>query len=353
MIKRFCKSFIINYVFPVLLFNTRCICSLISKIPPKVKVKVKTFDDILQVSSKLAPLYTGCNSNEKTEIFKNFCKCVTIETSSYCNRKCSFCANSYIDRHSEHLFMTDNLYHKILSELAEVEYDGVIFYSFYNEPLAEGEYFINKVKTARKQLPNVVLETHTNGDFVTKEILDKLGRAGLNDMTIMRYFESPDNTSKRKNIQKTHEFVNKLELQTKYIRTTASSYTIECKHPQIEHIKVDMVDFMRVGHNRAGSVKLEKSIREKPNFICQSPFFELNISYNGLVSPCCSVRWEVEKHKGLVVGDINKQSIFDIFSNETMCQLRRSLAYKKVNPICAICMSQMTRAYYPLKSLGF
>ena len=62
---------------------------------------------------------------------------VEIEVFSFCNRRCWFCPNSTIDRHSSNIFMDENLYHSILSDLNKIKYKGIISYSRYNEPLAD------------------------------------------------------------------------------------------------------------------------------------------------------------------------------------------------------------------------
>ena len=68
--------------------------------------------------------------------FKGQLKLIEIETFSYCNRKCWFCPNSTIDRHSGSTAMPEEMYLSIINQLSEIDYSGEITYSRYNEPLA-------------------------------------------------------------------------------------------------------------------------------------------------------------------------------------------------------------------------
>ena len=58
------------------------------------------------------------------DLFARFVDQVEIENHNFCNRICWFCPNSYIDRRSRLRLMTEELFTKILSDLAEIDYDG-------------------------------------------------------------------------------------------------------------------------------------------------------------------------------------------------------------------------------------
>ena len=54
---------------------------------------------------------------------------ISIESNSFCNRSCSFCTRTNDNREKEKL-STDLIY-KVLYELAEIEYKGLISFHFY------------------------------------------------------------------------------------------------------------------------------------------------------------------------------------------------------------------------------
>ena len=77
--------------------------------------------------------------------FRKNLKLIEIEIFSYCNRVCWFCPNSFIDRRSSNTEMQDVHYEKIINDLADIEYDGELTYSRYNEPLSHRDIFIKRV----------------------------------------------------------------------------------------------------------------------------------------------------------------------------------------------------------------
>ena len=52
--------------------------------------------------------------------------CITIETTTYCNRRCSYCPNSVFERSSKKntQLMNPALFRKIIDDLAEVGFKG-------------------------------------------------------------------------------------------------------------------------------------------------------------------------------------------------------------------------------------
>lgn len=52
----------------------------------------------------------------KYKVKYKYIRMVEIEIFSFCNRKCWFCPNSFIDRNSTNILMQEELYLKILNE---------------------------------------------------------------------------------------------------------------------------------------------------------------------------------------------------------------------------------------------
>ena len=119
--------------------------------------------------------------------FRKNLKLIEIEIFSYCNRVCWFCPNSFIDRRSSNTEMQDVHYEKIINDLADIEYDGELTYSRYNEPLSHRDIFIKRVKQARQALPNAILRTNSNGDYVTRDYIEELNDVGFNQLWIQQY----------------------------------------------------------------------------------------------------------------------------------------------------------------------
>ena len=58
--------------------------------------------------------------------FKESLKFIEIEIFSYCNRKCWFCPNSFVDRISHNHLMPEEKYLEILQQLKDINYSGEV-----------------------------------------------------------------------------------------------------------------------------------------------------------------------------------------------------------------------------------
>jgi MoaA/NifB/PqqE/SkfB family radical SAM enzyme len=271
-------------------------------------------DDISSVGQLLFPI----QKKHQHECFKRFVNIFEIEVFSFCNRTCSFCPNSYIDRKSKNHFMDENLYIKVMSELAEVNYDGIVWYSRYNEPLAD-RIILKRIQQARQLLPNARLQTYTNGDYVTREYLNDLADAGLNEIRIMRYPTAEDKSKPKTAQIRMSKMVEKLGLPI--VRKYPNS--IELNHSKL-HVQICSFDIDKNVTNRAGTVIIN-SQKHKRFAPCYSPFSHIHVDHNGSVLPCCHARSDIEGHRSLILGNIENETIFDIFFGEKALMLRRLL----------------------------
>jgi len=126
---------------------------------------------------------TNMATDEQSALFKKFVCIVNLETSKYCNRKCSYCPVSLNDSRKNKLYMTDELFNNILSELESINYSSTIVFNLYNEPLADKNIYF-KIKQVRKSLPYSFLMFNSNGDYVESDILNQLSQIGLNALFV-------------------------------------------------------------------------------------------------------------------------------------------------------------------------
>jgi len=102
---------------------------------------------------------------------------LVIETTSVCNQKCIHCNHKIMKRTKEH--MDDNLYKKIVDEIAEVAPDTEVWPTFYGEAFTLREKLFERLRYARdKGLTNLVL--NSNGRLLDKENwIDEILTSGL------------------------------------------------------------------------------------------------------------------------------------------------------------------------------
>ena len=68
---------------------------------------------------------------------------VEISDSGTCNRTCSFCPRSDPTYKNIKEFISEDLHNKIIQQLAEHNYSGILAYSGFNEPLLNKAIYKN------------------------------------------------------------------------------------------------------------------------------------------------------------------------------------------------------------------
>src|SRR5262245_60456183 len=111
------------------------------------------------------------------DLFRKRVEIIEVETTSYCNRTCSFCPNSFLDRITEKRSMPEFVWKTILDGLREVRFDGSFVWSRYSEPLSERR-IVERIREVRNAAPQCQIGINSNGDFLGDEYLKELEDAG-------------------------------------------------------------------------------------------------------------------------------------------------------------------------------
>ena len=215
---------------------------------------------------------------------------VEIETTTWCNRKCSFCPNNKFTRGKHE--MDVKLFKKIIKDLKEINYDGEIHPHFYNEPLLD-KRLPKLIKHVKKELPKSKVIIYTNGDYLDKKMFDK-------------YKEIVD------------EF------------RVGNYGNLNLKIPKNQKIKIKSLEEYST---RGGLVNVKKKrVLEK----CFMPSQQLEIAYNGDVMLCC------EDYFGkYIFGNLKKEKILDIWVKPRFRKVRKDLRNSiPVYPICLNCFEK-------------
>ncbi len=250
---------------------------------------------------------------KQKEIFEYNISKIEIETHSFCNRRCWFCPNSIVDRHSQNIELDEKLYLKIINELSEINYSGTLNFNRFNEPLSYKELILKRIKQAKEKLPNATLGIFTNGDYLTTEYLNDLSEVGVSNMVMSYYFRENEQfniEALKLNMQKN---INKLNLEIKDFTSNNYHIVYNLNYNNL-NIIYKASDFSKIGVDRGGVINGVKSICNE--FSCHETIYALYIDYNGLVMPCCDLRSDIKEHKNMILGDISKNTIFEIFTSE-------------------------------------
>lgn len=234
---------------------------------------------------------------------------IAIETTTYCNRTCLYCPNSIFDRGQKknEKLMEEELFRKIIDDLAEAGYRGTIYPHFYGEPLLDNR-LVDFMDYAHKRLPRARLVISTNGDFLTSQIMDKLYSAGVRSFLITLHGNIQDGGKKVKELMQ-------------HAKAAGKKITIFCQ------IMTDNTPLS----TRIGIVKV-KNIR-KDDFYCLSP---LCINYKGDVLLCC------HDYLGLsnLFGNVEKEKIMGIWRKESFKLVREGLSRQEyLLDICKKCIN--------------
>lgn len=235
---------------------------------------------------------------------------VGIETTTHCNLRCKFCPNSKYDRglKKNEKRMSWELFKKIIDELAEINYRGIIRPFFYGDPLVDDRMpeMVNYIKS---KIPKAKVYLNTNGVALTIEKYKKLQEAGIDYLMISQY---------------TSEMLPNVKEFFEYMKTRPASEN-KAKYRIFKEEEL-------ATSNRGGEVEVP-TIAERP-FCAYPGHYDLNINFNGDVVLCCN-----DYHGKMTFGNVKEKRIMDIWRQPHFHKLRKEVRtgiYKL--PMCKKCM---------------
>lgn len=230
-----------------------------------------------------------------------FFRNAAIEISTKCNRQCGYCPNSKYPTTEK--YMAESIFKKCLSRLKEIDFEGSLYFHFYNEPLLD-KRLPELVAAAKKSLPKSMIRIFSNGDFLTGEIMDELVRSGVMELVITNH--KPESRQWQKNIS------SLLRDWGKYI--------------SIQSLSAIPLS------NRGGLVKVENQEKRKN---CVEPLRTVQIDIDGNVILCCN-----DFHRAHKFGNIKETSLRKIWAGKKFAKLRKELRSGVITlPICMRCLN--------------
>jgi len=280
----------------------------------------------------------GLDAAGKRVLFKRNVTLVELEPHAYCNRTCSFCPNSIIDRLTVKETFDRGVYESILADLASIDYDRVLRLARYSEPMAH-EHIYDMVALARRRLPKAEIDIVTNGDYLTAEALTRLRETGLSVLRISVYLRRGIAWSVPAAREEIARVGRRIGIEPVWKESSSTSVGAVFPHRELRIITFSH-NFDEVGYDRGQLLpKLvdRAYVRRSPCFLVFSNF---TVDFNGKVMPCCNLRSDHTDHAGFVVGDLSdrRASIFDVYAGSELTTWRRSLAgVGDKAPPCATC----------------
>jgi radical SAM protein with 4Fe4S-binding SPASM domain len=249
--------------------------------------------------------------------------------------------------------MDFKLYKKIIDEVKDYVFDINLFHR--GEPLIHPQ-IIKMIKYANKN--NIKTRIHTNAALLTPEFSTELIKSGLNlisfsfdGYTRSTYEKNRIGASYINTLGNIMDFLKiKKELGSKTPFTTLQVMEFDEQISQ-KQFKIQKEEFIknfknhppdnliiRTPHNWGGLLNIadvSKTDRKKSKFMaCTFPWYALTIFYDGKVHLCPQ-----DFCGELPVGDVNRESIKEIFNNKPMQAIRKSFRNKKIDNLnpCSNC----------------
>lgn len=223
----------------------------------------------------------------------NFFTGISIETATYCNRKCSYCPNYNYE--TPKLYADEKIIYKAIDDISKLNFSGWINFSFYDEPTLD-ERLITFIKYTHDKVPKATIMMFSNGDFLNIEKTKEYKNAGVDQFIITIHDKNPEKL-----------FAKLSEIQ----KEIGASFHIQTLNP--ENLST-----------RAGEVKIKTF---KPFKYCdwiRSPI----IDKDGNMLICCNDYFRKSK-----MGNIMEKSILEIWNQTEYKSLRKKLRSDLANSV--------------------
>jgi len=285
---------------------------------------------------------------------KEFPEAIDVESITGCNARCVFCGQYELRKGLPNGRMSDELFQKIVDEC--VGYEGLLkrfSFAFDNEPMLDKK-LIDKVSYVKEKCPFVTTNITTNGILLTKEISEKIYSKEIVDEINVSINGISKATYEKIMGVKAFEKVmaNMDDLSLIHRRHTGKKPEVEiniCLTPDNMSEKEAMAKywdekgflshFIKLDNRSQNDLEFSKiTVKSKPYYqYCRRPFHTMIICWDGVVPLCCA-----DYGRGCVVGDVSRQSLYDVWNGERMNQARKEMITGKfeIARICANCMME-------------
>ena len=286
--------------------------------------------------------------NEKKNI-SEFPLYLVLEQRFKCNLKCPMCVISYPEKVSfdtDSSSMSDELFIKIMKE-AERNNCPSISMNNTEEPLLGKGQAIERIKIA-KEHGFIDIMMNTNGvlldDKISNDLIDSgltrllIGFDGYSKTTYEKIRVGANYEHVKSNIEQFLAIKKKRNSKLPIVRISFVVNDIN-KHEVVDFYeywkdKVEYVAFQEYYEPPVETPLIKNNLTKNTSVDCDEPWNRMTIRANGDVLPCCSF-WGYY----LPIGNVNENSMYDIWHGKEMNKLRNQFINKDLNDKCKKCLN--------------
>ena len=241
---------------------------------------------------------------------------IHIETRTRCSGRCSFCLASVLTDPRNDELMDMSLFLKIIKDLKSLNYNNRLSLYNNNEPLLDKRIF-EMISICRQELPNSFIEIKTNARSLTFEKLLELFNSGLDYIYINDYVD--EKSFKMKTFSKRVQNLKNEISKTRRFKGQNENGTYE-------RISIALRFEGEVLNSRAGTAPNRKEVFSNSSewnskkLLCFRPFEMITINPKGKIALCSEDLLFSE-----IMGDVNTESIKDIWMSEKYFEVRKKL----------------------------
>jgi radical SAM protein with 4Fe4S-binding SPASM domain len=287
---------------------------------------------------------SGVSGKSARMLFKEYVSVINLEVFSLCNRVCSYCPDSLVDRHSTNSYMSEDVFNSILTDLVRIQYDNKVILNLYNEPLADYDFLCKRISEIRKNIPNAKISFNSNGDYITNEKLSQLSKLGISSIFVTLHpsanvkYEDEDRLSHFKRFFKRLNREYSIE-DFKTNRHFSSSFSVNSLLVEVMANNHELY-----GNSRGGTLNLNSNHTKKEiwssegkqldlvkldkyrQWPCTRPFREFTVYHTGEVYPCCNIFADLDTDKKNMIGNVGEGiSIFELYASAKLSSYRLDL----------------------------
>jgi len=252
---------------------------------------------------------------------------VNLEVTNHCNLSCLMCPVNQTMKRAQG-YMSLALFKKIIDENPQLEF---ILPFQWGEPLMHPQIFEMIRYASDRGIRSMMT---TNGLLLNEENIDKLFRCGLTRLTISldgvgEIYEKIRNVPYEKVKQNILALLKKRNEEKASLKIDLNMVVFEMTEGAVEDYRKEwagVVDRVQV------IARLNEKGRERKTPCRELWRGTMVILWDGRVVPCCA-----DYEANLILGDVNKESLLDIWQGEKMKALRRMHHKRTFGKFCRYC----------------